>query len=630
MAGSRHHSLLHCLRQMLGSSANAAVSDTDLLRRFVDQGDEAAFELLLWRHAAMVLHVCRQVLGDADAAEDALQATFLVLMRKAGSISRRESLGAWLYRVAFHTALKARAEMRKRRNAERQAMSLDWLMPSDSAVEREQQQIIAEEVHRLPVKFRAAIVACYFEAKSLEEAAHQLGWPRGTVASRLSRGRELLRRRLLGRGIALTVGALSMALAAPLSAATLTKLIRATIPIMKRFAVGDPIPPRIDALAEGVLQTMKGTRMKKIVMIVLLLAGLGGMGTTFWAAAPKRAEPPSESAPPAKASGPNDKNNQPDEAAKRARDMAQSRLNLRKLALAMHAYSDANMFFLPPPALINKDGKAVLSWRVLLLPYLGERDLYEQFKLSEPWDSAHNKKLLSKMPAVYAPPGVKTREPFSTYYQIFVSPKPKDGRMGAEVGGPLGVEIQAAFVEGQPQSFPTHFSDGVSNTILIAEAGKAVPWTKPEDLPYAADAPVPELGGLFPGSFHTAFASGTVYRLTTNNGEYYLRRLITSNDGQPIFFDPVLARSAAAELRSKKRELQQELDDAQDGLRLLHEERDALQGRAGKAKRPRDEDSHLDELKRENARLQKELDKLREEIRDLDADIRQRLRKQSK
>src|SRR5262245_58821419 len=132
MAGTRHPSILHYLRQMLGTPAGAGVSDADLLRRFVDQRDEATFELLLWRHAAMVLHVCRQVLGDADAADDAFQATFLVFVRKAATISHREALGSWLYRVAYHTALKARAEMRKRMNAEREQDSRDLPAMADS------------------------------------------------------------------------------------------------------------------------------------------------------------------------------------------------------------------------------------------------------------------------------------------------------------------------------------------------------------------------------------------------------------------------------------------------------------------------------------------------------------------
>src|SRR5579883_1381801 len=136
MANTRHHPILRYLRQVLGTAAGGGVSDADLLRRFVDQSDEAAFELLLWRHAAMVLHVCRQVLGDSDAADDAFQATFLVFVRKASSISRREALGSWLYRVAYHIALKARTEMRKRRNVEQDEENRHLPILSDDATER--------------------------------------------------------------------------------------------------------------------------------------------------------------------------------------------------------------------------------------------------------------------------------------------------------------------------------------------------------------------------------------------------------------------------------------------------------------------------------------------------------------
>src|SRR5579884_495396 len=111
MDGTRYHPILNYLRQTLGAPPAGGVSDADLLRRFVAERDEAAFELLLWRHAAMVLRVCRQVLRDEPTAEDAFQATFLVFVRKAGSISRRESLGGWLYRVAYHIALKARKQI---------------------------------------------------------------------------------------------------------------------------------------------------------------------------------------------------------------------------------------------------------------------------------------------------------------------------------------------------------------------------------------------------------------------------------------------------------------------------------------------------------------------------------------
>ncbi|MHB1424212.1 MAG: hypothetical protein ACYC3I_13635 [Gemmataceae bacterium] len=246
--------------------------------------------------------------------------------------------------------------------------------------------------------------------------------------------------------------------------------------------------------------------------------------------------------------------------------------------------------------------------------------------MSEPWDSTHNKKLLSKMPAVFAPPGVKTRQPYTTFYQVFVSPKPKDGRKGAEEGGPLGVEIQAAFVQGKPQKMSA-FLDGLSQTILVVEAGNAVPWTKPQDLPYEADKPLPELGGLFADVFQAAFADGAVRMLTKNYDSFYLRPLITSNDLQAINFDPVIARTPAADLRNKNRDLAQDLDDAREQMRLMQEERDALKGRDGGAKRPRETEAKLKEMKEENARLRKELDNMREEIRNLNGEILESLRK---
>jgi RNA polymerase sigma factor (sigma-70 family) len=622
MAGTRHPSILHYLRHVLGAAASG-VGDAELLRRFVDQGDEAAFELLMWRHAAMVLHVCRQVLGDEQRAEDAFQATFLIFVRKASSISRREALGSWLYRVAYRIALKSQAEIRKRKPIECDLNEQELPAPEDNPDEREQRRIVAEEVHRLPAKFRAAIVSCYFESKTLEEASQQLGWPRGTVASRLSRGRELLRRRLLQRGITLPAGIVAAASVSSISAAS-TRLIPCTLQAAKQFAASAAKPTRAAALAEGVLQAMYWTRMK-IVAVVLLLVGLGGAGATIWAL-PNRAEFTTEDAPPAEAKREDDKEQQRTD--KLAHDMAQSRLNLRKLALAMIDHADKNKGFMPPPALINKDGKAVLSWRVLILPYLGERDLYEQFKLSEPWDGPNNKKLLSKMPAVFAPPGVKTPEPYTTFYQVFVSPKPKDGRKAAERGGS---EIQAAFVQGQPQLFPAHFSDGLSQTILIIEAAKAVAWTQPADLPYAADKPLPELGGMFADVFHTAFANGDVHSLTKKIDEKALHAVITSNGLEPAYFDKIMVRSAAEEWQIKNGELRQDLEDARDRLRMLQEERGTLLGRPGAAKRSAVADAHLEELKKENARLQKEMEKLREAIKDesevLNDEIQTRLRK---
>jgi hypothetical protein len=185
--------------------------------------------------------------------------------------------------------------------------------------------------------------------------------------------------------------------------------------------------------------------------------------------------------------------------------------DLKKLAWAMHSYHDKHRA-LPPHAVFDRQGRPLLSWRVLLLPYLGQEDLYKQFKLDEPWDSSRNRLLLEKMPAVYLHPLRAARgEPFTTNCQVFVG-------KGAAFEGERGLRI--------PRDFP----DGTSQTILIVEAARAVPWTKPEDLPYAPDWPLPRLGGFFRGDgFYVACADGSPRYLLQETSEATLRALITRN-----------------------------------------------------------------------------------------------------
>ncbi|HTU88876.1 MAG TPA: sigma-70 family RNA polymerase sigma factor [Gemmataceae bacterium] len=718
MANTRHHPILDYLRRVLGEPGGG-VSDADLLRRFVDQRDEAAFELLLWRHAAMVLHVCRQVLDDEQSAEDAFQATFLVLVRKAGSVSRRESLGSWLYRVAHRIALKARARTKTRTAAPEELDRLAAPAETEDADRRELRRIVCEEVDRLPANYRAAVVACFFEGKTHEEAAKQLGWPRGTVAGRLARARELLRRRLLRRGVTLTLSALVSVLAVRTAQAALAGLVDSVIHTSRLLAAGQAagavVSPHVAALAEGVLHAMYWTK-SKIAVVVLFLAGLGGAGVTLLATQelekstiqrktttmpPQPWQPPvAEMArgEPAQASDDEDEiaedppaeESPPEDAAKLAHDMARSRLNLKKLAIAMQNYADTYQGRLPLAATVGKNGKALLSWRVELLPYLGENALYNQFKRDEPWDSPHNKKLLSKMPAVFAPPGVKTR-PYSTFYQVFVSvgpfaeggaaggggampgmppgmrppgapagggqpggmpgmPQPQKRRMnrmpgmpgmgGGPGSGPGGAmpppgrvvidEVEhfaTAFVKGEATRFPASIPDGTSNTILIVEAGNPVPWTKPEDLHYADDEPLPELGGLFPSVFHAAFADGSVHTLTKNYNKKHLRYAITANDGVPLDLAKIEARSrpragaggdraTVENWQLKNAELRKELEQVREHVRLLREEQEVERELAG-------EDPRVNKLKEEHAHMQLELKKLRNEIDALKKDIRQ-------
>ncbi|HEY8503525.1 MAG TPA: DUF1559 domain-containing protein, partial [Gemmataceae bacterium] len=142
---------------------------------------------------------------------------------------------------------------------------------------------------------------------------------------------------------------------------------------------------------------------------------------------------------------------------------AQSQNNLKQIGLAMHNYHDTHGTF-PAAAITDKQGRPLLSWRVAILPYLDQNNLYQQFKLDEPWDSEHNKKLLEKMPEIYAPVRGKAPQPHSTYYQVFTGP-------GTPFAGPKGLHFR-------------EFKDGLSNTLLVVEAGVAVPWTKPQDIPY--------------------------------------------------------------------------------------------------------------------------------------------------
>jgi prepilin-type processing-associated H-X9-DG protein len=186
--------------------------------------------------------------------------------------------------------------------------------------------------------------------------------------------------------------------------------------------------------------------------------------------------------------------------------------NLKQMAIAMHNYHDVNRHF-PPQANYSEDGKPLLSWRVAILPYIEEDALYKQFKLDQPWDSPHNKKLLARMPKVYAPVRGKAKENH-TFYQVFTG-------KGTVFPGPKGTRIQ-------------DITDGTSNTVMIVEAGESVPWTKPADLPFKEGQPLPKLGGIFKGGFNMALCDGSVRFVRPNFNARTLALMITRSDGQPV------------------------------------------------------------------------------------------------
>src|SRR5262249_932116 len=207
MAGAQTDPVLRFVRRMAASPGPEDAPDRQLLERFVHEADEGAFRGLVQRHGPLVLGVCTRVLGSAHDAEDALQATFLVLVRKAGSIRTPELLGPWLYGVAYRTALKAKAEALRRRHLERRLVEVASLPVTDDLIWRDLRPVLDEEVSRLPRKYRVPFVLCYVEGKTSEQAARILGCPQGTVFSRPAWARAHLRRRLSRRGLALAAGA---------------------------------------------------------------------------------------------------------------------------------------------------------------------------------------------------------------------------------------------------------------------------------------------------------------------------------------------------------------------------------------------------------------------------------------
>jgi len=185
----------------------ADLPDGSLLHRFVAHREQAAFTALVNRYERYVQGICQRVLGDSHAAQDAVQATFLVLARKAGSLDRQGALAGWLYKVAYHVALRLRAVAARQRHCEKDASTT---RPSSHASDcsadvemQELRQVLSEELQRLPEKYREPLVLCYFDGRTHAQAAQAIGVPRGSMAKRIGEGLERLRERLLDRGFLL-------------------------------------------------------------------------------------------------------------------------------------------------------------------------------------------------------------------------------------------------------------------------------------------------------------------------------------------------------------------------------------------------------------------------------------------
>jgi RNA polymerase sigma factor (sigma-70 family) len=294
--------LIDSLRQLTAAHLAAELSDRQLLERYAGRRDEAAFAALVRRHGPLVFGVCRRLLRDGHAAEDAFQATFLVLAQRAGSVARPEALGPWLYGVAARVALKARAQAARRRSGERQAAArattaaaaeeLDW---------RDLRPVLDEVVGELPEKLRVVFVLHYLEGQTVTAVARQLGCPRGTVATHLVRARQRLRARLARRGVTLSSAGLGAVLLQNLAAGAAAPGLPG--PLVKAAAgltAAGSVPAAVVALAQGGAKIMLLRQSLVLALALLLALGAVGGGTILLAQAQPASgqDGPQAAAPP--------------------------------------------------------------------------------------------------------------------------------------------------------------------------------------------------------------------------------------------------------------------------------------------------------------------------------------------
>ncbi len=249
-------------------------SDGRLLERFVSNGDEAAFATLVDRFGPMVLGICRRIVGDSHTAEDAFQATFLVLASKAASLTRRELVGNWLCGVAFRIARHAKTDAAHWHARRREFNEETAFNPVDEVMWRDLRPVLDEEINRLPKKYRRLFVMCYLEGKTNKEAAQAIRCPTGTIATRLARAREILRTRLTRRGITLSYGVIAIALTRQARANVPARLSCATSRIAALYTAGniiasDSIASGAVALAERGLKSMLLTKSKTIAALFI-------------------------------------------------------------------------------------------------------------------------------------------------------------------------------------------------------------------------------------------------------------------------------------------------------------------------------------------------------------------------
>ncbi len=300
MATGQLNGVVRHLRRAALVRDGGGMTDGQLLECFITQRDEAAFEALVRRHGPMVLGVCRRVLRNAHDAEDAFQATFLVLVRKATSIGQRELVGNWLYGAAYRAALEVKAA--KRRVKERQVSAMPEPVTVDEAdVWRDLRPVLDQELNRLPDKYRVPVVLCDLEGRTRRDVARQLGLPEGTLSGRLTTARRMLAKRLARHGFVLSGGALAAVLSPSAASACMpAQLVVSTVKAAALLAAGETAAvvasASVASITEGVLKAMFLTKLKSAVALLAVIGvlALGGGALHHSLAAPQ-----AQAAPPA-------------------------------------------------------------------------------------------------------------------------------------------------------------------------------------------------------------------------------------------------------------------------------------------------------------------------------------------